>query len=58
MSKESDFAIDTLDEVQMAGDWASKESVKKYAKVKVSARKALLEGKVIKLTKKEKKGNE
>jgi integrase len=39
----------TLDEVQMAGDWASKESVKKYAKVEVSARKALLEGKVIKL---------
>lgn len=44
-------------------EWAwrvvsEEESVKKYAKVEVSARKALLEGKVIKLTRKEKKGNE
>jgi integrase len=35
-------------ELQMAGDWARLESVKKYAKVEVSARKALLEKKVIK----------
>jgi hypothetical protein len=34
-------------ELQMAGDWARLESVKKYGKVEVSARKALLEGKVI-----------
>jgi len=39
----------TLDEVQIAGDWKSRESVKKYAKVEVSARKALLEGKIVKL---------
>lgn len=33
-----------LSELQMAGDWARAESVKKYAKVEVSTRKALLEG--------------
>lgn len=31
-------------ELQMAGDWARLESVKKYGKVEVSARKNLLEG--------------
>ena len=36
-------------ELQMAGDWARQESVKKYGKVEVSARKTLLEGKVIPL---------
>lgn len=34
-------------EVQMAGDWARKESVKKYAKTEVSARRNLLEGKKV-----------
>ena len=38
-------------ELQMAGDWARLESVKKYGKVEVSARKALLEGKVVDLEK-------
>lgn len=38
----------SIDEVQLAGDWKRRESVTKYAKVEVSARKALLEGKVIK----------
>ena len=38
----------TIDEVQMAGDWERRESVKKYAKVEVSARRALLEGKIVK----------
>jgi hypothetical protein len=34
-------------ELQMAGDWARLESVKKYGKVEVGARRVLLEGKVI-----------
>ncbi len=33
-------------ELQMAGDWATLESVKKYAKTEVATRKNLLEGKV------------
>ena len=36
-------------ELQMAGDWARLESVKKYGKVESSARKVLLEGKVVPL---------
>lgn len=36
-----------IHDVQMAGDWARLESVKKYAKVEVSARKAILEKKVV-----------
>jgi hypothetical protein len=31
-------------QIQMAGDWARKESVKKYAKTETAARKNLLEG--------------
>lgn len=46
----------TLDEIQIAGDWKNRESVKKYAKVEVSARKNLLEGKVVKLISKKKVG--
>ncbi|MDD5244580.1 MAG: tyrosine-type recombinase/integrase [Syntrophorhabdaceae bacterium] len=38
----------SIQEVQMATDHARLESVKKYAKVEVSARKALLEKKIIK----------
>jgi hypothetical protein len=38
----------SIHDVQMATDHARLESVKKYAKVEVSARKALLEKKVIK----------
>jgi integrase len=40
----------SIHDVQMATDHARLESVKKYAKVEVSARKALLEKKVIKFT--------
>ncbi len=40
----------SIHEVQMATDHARLESVKKYAKVEVSARKALLERKVVHLT--------
>lgn len=39
----------SIQEVQMATDHARLESVKKYAKVEVSARKALLEKKIVKL---------
>ena len=39
----------TLGEVQIAGDWATLDAVKKYAKVEVSARKALLERKLTKI---------
>jgi len=39
----------SVDEVQMATDHARRESVKKYAKVEISARKAILEKRVIKL---------
>jgi hypothetical protein len=38
----------SIHEVQMATDRARLESVKKYAKVEVSARKALLEKRIIK----------
>ncbi len=41
----------TLADLQMAGDWASSESVKKYAKVEMATRKNLLEGKVTPLKK-------
>jgi len=34
-------------ELQMAGDWSRLESVKKYGKLEVSARKTLLEGKIV-----------
>jgi hypothetical protein len=34
-------------QVQMAGDWARKESVRKYAKTEVSARRNLLEGRKV-----------
>lgn len=49
-----------LGEVQIAGDWATLEAVKKYAKVEVSARKALLERKVLTLheTARNKEGKE
>jgi integrase len=36
-----------IHDVQIAGDWARLDSVKKYAKVEVSARKAILEKKVL-----------
>lgn len=38
-----------IHDVQIAGDWARLESVKKYAKVEASARKAILEKKVVQL---------
>lgn len=40
----------SIDEVQIATDHARRESVKRYAKVEVSARKALLEKRIIKFT--------
>ena len=40
-----------IHDVQIAGDWARLESVKKYAKVEASARKAILEKKVVQLRK-------
>jgi hypothetical protein len=48
-----------LHDLQMAGDWARLESVKKYGKVETAARKALLEKSVIRIkpvTKLERKG--
>ena len=36
-------------ELQVAGDWKRAESVNKYAKVEASARKAILEKKVVQL---------
>jgi hypothetical protein len=38
-----------LGDVQIAGDWSTLDAVKKYAKVEVGARKALLERKVAKI---------
>ncbi len=34
----------TDDQIQEAGNWSRKESVKKYAKTEVAARRSLLEG--------------
>jgi hypothetical protein len=40
----------TDDQIQEAGNWSRKESVKKYAKTEVAARRNLLEGpKVVRL---------
>lgn len=38
-----------IHDLQIAGDWARLESVKKYAKIEVSTRQAILERKVVKL---------
>ena len=39
----------SMSDLQMAGDWARPDSVKRYAVVEVARRKELLEGKVIRL---------
>jgi integrase len=48
----------TIHEVQIAGDWASLESVRKYAKVETATRKALLEKKIVKLQSKRNRKSE
>jgi hypothetical protein len=44
----NDYGL-SMSDLQMAGDWARPDSVKRYAVVEVARRKELLEGKVIRL---------
>jgi integrase len=53
----NDYGLSKSD-LKEAGDWARMESVDKYAKVEVATRKNLLEGKVKKFERKEKKREE
>jgi integrase len=39
----------SIHDLQIAGDWARLESVRKYAKIEVSTRRAILEKKVVRL---------
>ena len=40
----------SIHEVQIAGDWASIESVKPYAKANIAKKRELLQRKVVRLT--------